>query len=175
MALAVGVALGIVDDNPLLLAADAVVFLKTFGREWSLLRRVTSRSMLNRTLDVFSKAAMGVAVAEVGLGLMGIDLAELLTGIGDAGDLSEASPIAEGLADVVEGFGALGIAFLVKRGADWLVDRCTRQKRERIWQKHAQYTVLRSLREGLRSNSFLPGLAVLVKAAKSTEFYPARL
>jgi len=179
VALAVGVALGIVEDNPLLLALNTVIFLKTFGRQWPFLRSVTSSSFLNRALEVSSRAAMGLGVVEIGLGLMGLDLGELLTGIGDAADLSDAMDFAEALADIIDGVATVGIAMLARRGIGWALDSLTnwltKTKRERVWKKQAAYTALRSLREGLRRNAPIPNLAVLVRAAKQTEYYWARL
>lgn len=55
VALAVGTALGIIDDNPLLLGLNTVIFLKMFGRQWAFLRSVASGTFLNRTLDFFPK------------------------------------------------------------------------------------------------------------------------
>lgn len=118
---------------------------------------------------------MGLAIAEVGLGFVGFDLVELVTGIGDAADLSDAAAFAEALADLIDGMATIGAMILARKLIAMIFHAATQRKRERVWKKRAAHIALKALNDGLRRNVPLPGLAVLVQAAKRTDYYTARL
>lgn len=174
-AVAIGSALGIVGDNPLLLALNTVLFLKMFGWDKKLWGARDQIGLLSKCLDVFSKAAMGIAAADIGLGLMGLDLVELVTGIGDATDFSEVAEIAEAAGDFIDGAATLGLGIMLRKGSRWLLGALTQKKRERILKKQAVHTALEAIKAGLRRNVPLPNLANFVRAAKDSGFYTSQL
>lgn len=174
IALAVGSALGIVDDNPVLLALNTVLFLKMFGWDRKFWGTRGQPSFLSNSLDVFSKAATAVAVADIGLGLMGFDLVELLTGVGDATDFSEVTEFAEGLGDFLDGVATFGLIRLVNKGIRGVFDALTQNMRERLWRKRAVLTALEAIKTGLHQNAPLSKLVNFVRAAKDSGYYTSQ-
>jgi hypothetical protein len=175
VALALGTVLGIVDDNPLLLALNTVIFFKMFRQQNNLWHAWPRKSLLSSALNVFSKAAMSLAVVDIGLGLMGLDLVELLTGLGDAADFSQISDFSEMVGDFVDGIVTFGLISLINRGIRGICDVLTRETRKRLWQKRAAQTALKALKTGLGSNMPLANLTNFVRIAKDSGYYTPQL
>ncbi|OIQ55614.1 hypothetical protein [Neomoorella thermoacetica] len=175
VALAVGTAIGIADDNPVLLALNTVVFLKMFGWQGGFSRAWAPGSFFSRSLDVLSKVATGLAVADIALGLMGFDLVELFTGLGDAADFSEVTEFGEMLGDFLDGMVTFGLIRLVNRGIRGAFDALTQGTRERLWRKRAVHTALEALKAGLRQNAPFSNLVNFVRAAKDSGYYTTQL
>lgn len=173
-ALAVGSALGIVDDNPVLLALNTVLFLKVFGQDRKFWGNRGQLNFLSNSLDVFSMVATGVTVADIGLGLMGYDLVELLTGVGDAIDFSEVAGFAEVLGNFLDGVATCGLIYWVNKGIRWTFNALTQGSRERLWRKRAVHTVLEAIKTGVRQNAPLSNLVNFVRAAKDSGYYTSQ-
>ena len=78
-AVVIGTMLGIIDDNPLLVGFNAVIILKglknTGRMDWLF---TPAGNALGKCLNVVSKVSVGVAVTNIGLGLAGLNIAEIV-------------------------------------------------------------------------------------------------
>lgn len=133
-ALVLGTVWGFVDDNPLLIGMNALLYLRKLKKEGRLQRGLWGK------VDHFARASFNVVanvcsytfLADLGLSLLGLNLADLvgqgidLLGLGaKLSDTTQfATEIASAAADLVNGVASLGMGFLasklVKKGFERL-------------------------------------------------------
>ena len=123
LSLILGTLLGIIEDNPLLIGYNAILALQKFkkeGRTPYFLDK--SLGFINRFGSILSKVAIGTAVIDLGLGVVGIDFAESIghvVGIFDSSDHIETGlNITEGVStatDIIDGLATAGIALIVSK------------------------------------------------------------
>ncbi len=133
-ALVLGTMWGFIDDNPLFIAMNAILYLRKLKKEGRLPGRIWGR------VDGFTRASFSVIanvcaytfLADLGFSIFGINLAEMvehgidLLGLGaNLADTAQyAAEIASSAADLVDGVASLGMGFLasklVKKGFERL-------------------------------------------------------
>lgn len=177
VALVVGAALGIVDDNPLLLAYNSVLTARALQRRYRLL---SDEQVL--ALQRFCRASFRwVEAASVGsfmalsawhiLEALGVvaDQAEVTAGVVDVADakhLVDASDVVDGLSDgpdvvdglsdgldVVEGLSTLGVTILFSRAVKWFFDSWNGALREEVDALKQAVERRRTLRAALRDGT----------------------
>lgn len=174
-ALAVGTAIGIVDDNPILLAVNTVIFLRMFGRFRGTLFAGQNAGFFSRATNFLSRLAMGTAAVDVGLGLAGVDLAGLVSGLSSTADYADAADLGVALGDIVDGLAMVGIFVWVNMGIRKAFDFLTFEKRARIWEKRAVLTGLEAIKKGISGNMPLPRMAGIIRAIKNSPYYAPRV
>ncbi len=115
-ALVAGMALGFVDDNPLLIAYSGARWLIN-ARDYlartnpALVRRASAAmSKASSRFETASYVALGAEIAAHAL-----HVPDALAAMGDAHGIGGAAAFGEGLLDIVEGIGTIGLAFGARR------------------------------------------------------------
>ncbi len=115
ISLALGTAVGIIDDNPLLTAYNAVqIFsqLKKAGKTPYFLDK--SLSFINRSGNVIAKVGIAAFAIDVGLGAMDVDVADLIGHTFDIFNIGgDAIDAASTISDVFDGFATVGLGLVI--------------------------------------------------------------
>lgn len=176
LTLVLGTALGLIDDNPLLLAMNAVMVFRLLREKGIRIPLLEDKAaFVKRAASNFSKIAMGLAVLDLGAGLLGVDIAGLLDGeeyVDGAADMVDGIGLA---GDIFDGIASLGMAFLLSRGIKWLFDLGLSDVRQRIAKKQFFKQVASSVKTHLRLGSLPPTWNNLLHVLDGTEHCPTQL
>ncbi|MFT4416050.1 hypothetical protein ACLM5H_19495 [Fredinandcohnia humi] len=133
-----GTALGFIDDNPLLIAYNAIMYLNMYkksGKQLPILDQ--SLSFLRKGMAITSKICVGAAVIDIGFAVIGINLTEIIEGSGALFDgldfLVEGATIA---ADIIDGAATLGLGILLTEGVKYVSNSLNSEIKEK-YEKNA--------------------------------------
>ncbi|MFZ3578013.1 hypothetical protein [Virgibacillus sp. DJP39] len=161
-AVATGMALGFVDDNPLLIAYNTFLCLNMYkksGKQLPILDH--SLHFLQKGMAITSKVCVGAAVIDIGIAVVGINLAEVIEGTEALFD--NVDVIVEGAsvtADIVDGAAILGVGILLSKGVKKAAKAINQDKKEQYEKNAPKAHALTSLSKVLKIGA--PGGMVIV-------------
>lgn len=176
IAVIAGTALGIVDDNPLLLAMNAVIILNKMRKEGLALPHFSSTSaILNKGFKFFSNVAIGTAALDIALGAAGIDLAGAVNGVSYPDGLDAIADGAGAVGDIIDGVATLGLEIAASRAVKWLFENVAMDIHQRIIKKSAILAAACSIKKYSQSGVPSSQWSHLLYTLEGTKYFPAQL
>jgi hypothetical protein len=175
----IGTMIGIIDDNPLLVGLNALVIikgLKNTGRLDFILN--PAANALGKCLTVVSKVSIPIAVTNLGLGLIGLNVSKAVDntisfldnvpGISSLADWADAGLV---LSDIIDGFTFLGINILAAKGIKHLFKKFNKDKQEEFEINQKKSFWQRILHNNVSNKASPSQMSVIIDMAEKNGVY----
>ncbi len=173
--LLIGSFIGFVDDNPSIIIANTMHYLKQLKDNNMFLPILNpSFRFLSKANSVMTKVFIGTAIANVGLGLVGVNLSEMIENTGEMIDGLDLLDISTTIADIVDGAAMFGLGILASKGVKKIAESINRES-EIVYERNrnivsAYDSLVQQLKNQLPNNSTM----MLVDYLQKNGQYPKR-
>lgn len=171
-ALGVGSVIGIVDDNPAIIIANVMQYLKLAKRHEKALPLVDkSMRVLNKTGSIISTVCISTAAVDVGLGAMGVNVSEAVESIELMDGFDQTIEAASIASDLIDGAATLGLGFIASKGVKKFAGSVNKKHEIQLEKNKVDLSLYTSLQHQLSQGH---SVTALVDYMQGRDLYPKR-